>query len=148
MSEIRELYQQLILDHGRKPRNFGVLATATHIKQGFNPLCGDRLQLYLQIENNIIKKAQFDGDGCAISLASASMMTEALLGMTEEQADQLFELFHHGVTSGECDEVALGKLHVLTGVAQYPARVKCATLAWQTLKAILTDEAGEVCTES
>jgi nitrogen fixation protein NifU and related proteins len=149
MSELRELYQELILDHGRQPRNCGALADANHIKEGYNPLCGDKLKLYIREENGIVQDVKFEGEGCAISMASASMMTQALKGKTVAEAQQLFELFHQGVTKdlNEADEKKLGKLIVLSGVKEFPMRVKCATLAWHTMCAALDDDAGAVSTE-
>lgn len=150
MDDLRELYQQLIIDHGRKPRNFGVMENATYVKEGFNPLCGDRLTLYLKCENQKIIEAKFSGQGCAISMASASLMTEALKGKTLTEAQELFEQFHHLVTDQPNDKslmTALGKLAVLAGVAQFPARVKCATLAWHTMHNAITNESGRVTTE-
>ncbi len=143
MSELRELYQEVIFDHNRNPRNFGKLADANHHADGNNPLCGDRLSLYLKIEDDVIADIRFEGMGCAISTASASLMTERLKGMKVADAEALFRKFHAVVTadgnSGEGPE--LGKLSVLTGVRDYPARVKCATLPWHTLEAALHDQA-------
>lgn len=135
MDGIRELYQELIIDHGRHPRNFGELCTATHHAQGYNPLCGDQLYLDLELKDGVIINAGFRGEGCAISMASASLMTETLKGKTVEQAESLFSLFHRVVTEGDTHTAhpELGKLAVLTGVSEFPARVKCATLAWHTL---------------
>ena len=143
MSEIRELYQQMIIDHGRHPRNFGELKGANATKEGFNPLCGDKLTLYLKIEDNIVQDLMFEGVGCAISMASASLMTEALKGKTINEAKIIFEKFHLAVTTG-IDKSNLGKLEVLTGVKDYPARVKCATLAWHTLVGVLDKDAPEI----
>tara|TARA_B100001093_G_scaffold505097_1_gene561893 strand:+ start:8034 stop:8486 length:453 start_codon:yes stop_codon:yes gene_type:complete len=150
MSDIRELYQQVILDHGRKPRCVGVMSNPSLMKQGFNPLCGDRLTLYIQASEGKITDVSFDGDGCAISMASASLMSEAIKGMTIEEAEELFELFHQMITepNTSIDEDALGKLVVLKGVTEYPARVKCATLAWQTLRAAIQDDHQPVSTET
>ncbi len=150
MSGIRELYQQVILDHGRKPRCVGVLSDPSVVKQGFNPLCGDRLTLYIQESQGKIVDVSFDGDGCAISMASASLMAEAIKGASIQDAQDLFEAFHQMVlnTDVKPDEEALGKLIVLKGVTEYPARVKCATLAWQTLRAALQGDNQPVSTES
>ena len=150
MSDIRELYQQVILDHGRKPRCVGVLSDPSVVKQGFNPLCGDRLTLYIQESQGKIVDVSFDGDGCAISMASASLMAEAIKGASIQDAQDLFEAFHQMVlnTDVKPDEEALGKLIVLKGVTEYPARVKCATLAWQTLRAALQGDNQPVSTES
>ena len=146
--DLRELYQEVILDHSKNPRNFGELDGATHDAKGHNPLCGDRLNLYLLVEDGIIRDVAFEGAGCAISTASASMMSDALKGKTAAEVDALFEAFH-GVVTGEAevDEDALGKLSVFAGVRDYPVRVKCATLAWHTLKAALQEEGDAVSTE-
>jgi nitrogen fixation NifU-like protein len=148
MSELRELYQETIIDHGRHPRNFGVLPEATHQKEGFNPLCGDKLTLHLYEKNGIVEKLSFEGAGCAISMASASLMTEMLHGKTVEEIKKIFKAFHELVTTGSTnDEDILGKLTVLGGVAEFPARVKCASLAWHTLNAALINQSGVVSTE-
>jgi len=139
MSDLQDLYQEVIIDHSRRPRNFCECDTASHKADGYNPLCGDKLKLYLNIKNNIIESACFKGEGCAISTASASLMTEMLKGKTIEEADRLFEDFHHMVTE-EGDTDNLGKLEVLAGVRTFPMRVKCATLAWHTLRAALHNE--------
>jgi nitrogen fixation NifU-like protein len=137
-ASLRELYQELIIDHGRHPRNFSCMDCASHSKEGFNPLCGDRLTLFLRIENDVIVEASFQGAGCAISMASASLMTESLKGKTIAQARQLFTAFHEMVMSqGNPPIEFLGKLAVLQGVCEYPSRVKCATLAWHTLAAAI-----------
>jgi nitrogen fixation protein NifU and related proteins len=149
MSDLRELYQEVILDHNRKPRNFGRLEDANHQAEGFNPLCGDRLTLTLKLVNGVIQDVRFEGAGCAISTASASLMTEALKGKTEQEAQALFEGVHALLTADHGADAAapLGKLAVLSGVREFPARVKCATLAWHTLQAALRDEARPVSTE-
>ncbi len=149
MGDLRELYQEVIFDHNRNPRNFYVMEDANRKVEGFNPLCGDRLTLYLYVQDGVIKKASFQGSGCAISTASVSLMTEMILDKTEEQTQQLFETFHK-ITTGKDDEVKLeelGKLQVLAGVKDYPARVKCATLAWHTLDAAIKNNAATVTTE-
>ncbi len=146
MSDLRDLYQEVIFDHNRHPRNFGPLPEANRHADGFNPLCGDRLTLHLRVEGGVIREARFEGAGCAISTASASLMTEALKGKTEAEAATLFEGFHHMV-KGEPVSVDLGKLSVLAGVSEFPARVKCATLAWHTLNAALKNEPEPVSTE-
>lgn len=147
MSDLRELYQQVIIDHGRHPRNHGVLESATHHKDGYNPLCGDKLTLTACVDKDVIQKVQFVGSGCAISVASASLMTEALEGKTVAEAEALFTQFHQLLT-GQCDQVdLLGKLSVLAGVAEFPSRIKCATLAWHTLNAALAGDAAPVSTE-
>jgi len=148
MSDLRDLYQEVIVDHSRRPHNFGPLAEATHHAEGFNPLCGDRLTLHLHVADGVIQAARFEGSGCAISTASASLMTEALKGKTPEQAQALFAQVHALVTGGApADAPPLGKLRALGGVQQFPARVKCATLAWHTLQAALHGEQAPVNTE-
>lgn len=146
MSDLRELYQDMIVDHGRRPRNFGPYPEASHQKKGFNPLCGDELTLYLNIENEVIVEAKFEGCGCAISMASASLMTEYLKGKRIVDAETVFAQFHQLMTTGQCD-ADLGKLAVLSGVNAFPARVKCATLAWHTLNAAIGQHDGPVTTE-
>lgn len=147
--ELRELYQEVILDHTKNPRNFRELDNPSHEAKGHNPLCGDRLSLYLVVvDDDVIRDVSFQGAGCAISTASASMMTEVLKGKTVQEADVLFEAFHDVVTGQDgADEEALGKLAVFAGVRDYPVRVKCATLAWHTLKAALAEEEEAVSTE-
>lgn len=147
--DLRDLYQEVIFDHNRNPRNFRIMEDANRKVEGFNPLCGDRLTLFLKIENNIIVDASFQGQGCAISTASVSLMTEIIKGKTEVEANALFNQFHQ-ITTGKSEEIqleALGKLAVLAGVREYPARVKCATLAWHTLDAALKNQAQSVSTE-
>ncbi|RMD79503.1 MAG: SUF system NifU family Fe-S cluster assembly protein [Gammaproteobacteria bacterium] len=152
MSELRELYQEVIFDHNRHPRNYGPLPGANREAQGHNPLCGDRITLRLLVDpEGVIREARFEGSGCAISTASASLMTEALKGRRVEEAEALFRRFHALVT-GEAGEgrgeegPPLGKLEVLAGVRAFPSRVKCATLAWHTLEAALRG-GGTVTTE-
>jgi nitrogen fixation NifU-like protein len=145
MSELTDLYQEVILDHNRRPRNFGPLADATRMANGHNPLCGDRLRLYVRLDGDRIGDISFEGSGCAISKASASLMTEAVKGRQIADAMNLFERFHQVVTTPvdqPVDEAAVGKLAALAGVREFPARVKCASLAWHTLRAALegTDE--------
>jgi nitrogen fixation protein NifU and related proteins len=149
MSELRDLYQELILDHGRKPRNFKEMPAANRIKQGFNPLCGDRLTLFVKIENDAINDITFQGCGCAISMASASLMTDYLKGKTISEAKVIFHAFHEMVTSQDASKEPenLGKLKVLKGVSEFPARVKCATLSWHTLIAALENNPENVSTE-
>ncbi len=141
MNELRELYQEVILDHSKRPRNFRQMQAATHHAVGHNPLCGDRATVYLRVEDGVVKDASFHGAGCSISTASASMMTDALRGRTLEQAMVLFERFHELVTAdpSRAAEVApeLGKLAVFQGVHEFPMRVKCASLAWHTMKSAL-----------
>jgi nitrogen fixation protein NifU and related proteins len=148
MSELRELYQQVILDHNRKPRNFRTLEGANRTAEGFNPLCGDRIALALAIEDGVIKDAAFQGAGCAISKAAASMLTGHVIGRREEEAEALFRRVHAmltGEASGNGAE--LGNLAVFAGVREFPSRVKCATLAWHTLHAALTGSGHPVSTE-
>jgi nitrogen fixation NifU-like protein len=149
MSGLRELYQEVIIDHSRHPRNFGVLPDANHRKEGFNPLCGDKLTLSILEQNGIVEKIHFEGSGCAISVASASLMTEVLKGKTRAEVEAIFADFHQLMMHGHDAvlEERLGKLAVLAGVAEYPARVKCATLAWHTLKAAIADDPKSVSTE-
>jgi nitrogen fixation NifU-like protein len=147
--ELRDLYQEVIFDHNRNPRNFRVMEDANRQVEGFNPLCGDRLTLYLKMDGDVIKDASFQGSGCAISTASVSLMTEIIKGMTEQEAEVLFKKFHE-MTTGKDENLqleALGKLAVLAGVREYPARVKCATLAWHTLDAALKNQHTPVSTE-
>ena len=140
MSELSELYQQVILDHNKKPRNFRKLESASHYAEGYNPLCGDQLTIYMNLENDRVTDVGFEGSGCAISKASASMMTQAVKGKSKEQAETLFKEFHSMVT-GELDEEneenALGNLKIFAGVREFPVRVKCATLPWHTMHAAL-----------
>jgi nitrogen fixation protein NifU and related proteins len=148
MSDLRELYQELILDHQKRLRNFHAVENPDRKAEGFNPLCGDRITLYLKFENGFVRDVGFQGSGCAISTASASMMTESLKGRTEAEIDALFESFHDLVTGkAEADGAALGKLAVFAGVRDYPVRVKCATLAWHTLRAALQGTQDTVATE-
>jgi len=148
MSELRDLYQQMILDHHRRPRNWGRLAPADAEAEGHNPLCGDRLHLSLRLgDDGRIQDVRFEGEGCAISMASASMMTEAIKGKTKEEALALFDAFHAMLTEAGKPAEELGKLAVLSGVRAYPMRVKCATLAWHTLKQALEQGQGTISTE-
>jgi nitrogen fixation NifU-like protein len=141
MSELTDLYQEVILDHNRRPRNFRTIASPSHHAEGYNPLCGDRLNLYVQVNGDTITDVAFEGSGCAISKASASLMTDALKGKTVSEANSLFERFHRVVTTPPDQPVEdLGKLSVLAGVREFPVRVKCASLAWHTLKAALDRE--------
>jgi nitrogen fixation NifU-like protein len=138
MSDLSDLYQEVILDHNRRPRNFHTIENATHCAEGYNPLCGDRLSLYLRIDGETITDVAFQGSGCAISKASASLMTDSLKGRDVSVARALFERFHRMVTTPPDQEVEdLGKLSALAGVREFPVRVKCASLAWHTLKAAL-----------
>jgi len=150
VSDLRELYQQVIVEHSKKPRNFKELKGASHSAEGFNPLCGDQIIVYLVMEGDTVKEVAFEGSGCAISKASASLMTGAVKGKTREEAEQLFSRFRAMVTSEHgtaIDEEALGKLAVFSGVREFPVRVKCATLAWHTLAAALEGEEQPVTTE-
>jgi nitrogen fixation protein NifU and related proteins len=148
MSELSDLYQEVILDHNRRPRNYGPLPGASRTAQGHNPLCGDRLTLYVKLDADRIVDVAFQGSGCAISKASASLMTEALKGKTVDQARELFDRFHQMVTSApETAAADLGKLSVLSGVREYPTRIKCASLPWHTLKAAVSGDQGTVSTE-
>lgn len=145
MSELRDLYQEVILDHNRHPRNFHELPGANRQAEGYNPLCGDQLKLFLKVEGDVIKDISFMGSGCAISKASASMMTENLLGKNLEEAKNIFQGFHQMVT-GEphtSPNPELGKLAVFSGVCEYPSRIKCASLAWHTLNSAI-ENTGEV----
>lgn len=147
MSELSDLYQEVILDHNRRPRNFRVIESPSHHAEGYNPLCGDRLDLFVTVEGDRIADVAFQGSGCAISKASASLMTDALKGHTLAEARELFERFHRMVTTPPDAPVEdLGKLSVLAGVREFPVRVKCASLAWHTLKAAL-DREEKVSTE-
>ena len=143
MSELSELYQQVILDHNKKPRNFRKLETANHSAEGFNPLCGDQLTVYLNLENDAVREISFEGSGCAISKASASMMTQAIKGKSKQEAEQLFSEFHQMVT-GDLDEETtqngLGNLKIFSGVREFPVRVKCASLPWHTMHAALNEK--------
>lgn len=146
--DLRELYQEVIIDHNRNPRNHHAMDNATSQARGFNPLCGDKLTVYVQIADNVVHDISFVGCGCAISQASASLMTDAMKGKTLTEAHQLFEHFHTMLTSDQdISELSLDKLTVLAGVRTFPARVKCATLAWHTLDAALKKEDALVCTE-
>jgi nitrogen fixation NifU-like protein len=145
MSELRELYQEVILDHHKRPRNFRRLEGAPHV-EGYNPLCGDRVTVYLKLDGDVVQDISFQGTGCAISTASASLMTEALKGKTRAQAEELFRRFHELLT-GTTTPPDLGKLSVFAGVREFPVRVKCATLAWHTFHAALQGKHEPVSTE-
>ncbi len=145
MDDLRELYQTTILDHNKRPRNFRVPDAANRAADGFNPLCGDKVKIFLQVEDGVVSDAGFQGSGCAISTASASMMTEAVKGTPVDEALALFESFHALVTSSPTetpDTDGVGKLAVFAGVREFPMRVKCATLAWHTLKSAI-EQTGE-----
>ncbi len=148
MSDLRDLYQEVILDHSKRPRNFRPLPQADRRAEGYNPLCGDRETVYLKVDGDILKEITFTGAGCAISTASASMMTESLRGKTRAEVDALFRRFHDLITGQPArDGPPLGKLEVFSGVREYPVRIKCATLPWHTLKAALKGEDEPVSTE-
>lgn len=148
MADLSGLYQEVILDHSKRPRNFRVPDDATTHAEGYNPLCGDRLTLYMRLDGDEIRDVAFKGSGCAISTASASILTETLKGKTRAQASGLFEAFHDLVTGkGSGDQSRLGKLAVFSGVSEFPARVKCATLAWHTMKSALAGDSQPVSTE-
>lgn len=149
MSDLRELYQELILEHSKKPRNYRKIEDATRSVEGYNPLCGDHFTVYVKMNGDRIEDLSFEGSGCAISKSSASMMTSALKGRTREEAEALFERFHNLVT-GQADvhpDAELGKLAVFSGVSEFPVRVKCATLAWHTMHAALEGREQPVSTE-
>jgi nitrogen fixation protein NifU and related proteins len=150
MADLRDLYQEVILDHHKKPRNFHKLEHANRQADGYNPLCGDKLSVYIQVENGVVKDIAFVGAGCAISTASASMMTESLKGKSETEVKAIFERFHQLVTNHNeptPDPATLGKLAVFSGIREYPVRVKCATLAWHTMRAALEGTNEMVATE-
>lgn len=151
MSELSDLYQDVILDHNKRPRNFGKLDDANRSADGYNPLCGDQLSVYLRVNDGVIEEISFQGSGCAISKSSASLMTTVLKGKTVAEAERLFQRFHRLVTGsdGGFDEDAtdLGKLAVFAGVREYPARVKCASLAWHTMHAAIEAAGERVSTE-
>jgi len=148
MPDLRSLYQEIIVDHNRRPRNFRDLPDANRTAEGNNPLCGDRLTVYLRVEGGVIRDIGFVGSGCAISTASASLMTESLLGRTEQEANALLERFHDLVAgTGLPDRSGLGKLEAFSGVREFPARVKCATLAWHAARAAMRNDGGAASTE-
>lgn len=148
--ELKELYQQVILDHNKSPRNFRKIENATQFAEGYNPLCGDHIDIFLIVEDGIVKDVSFQGSGCAISKASASLMTSIVKGKTKEEAEKLFERFHDLVTGklGDNPDIEdLGKLAVFAGVREFPARVKCASLAWHTMINALNNKEEKVTTE-
>lgn len=149
MTDLQDLYQELILDHGRRPRNFRRLEGASRTAEGYNPLCGDKVKVFVKMDDDIVKDISFEGAGCAISTASASIMTETLKGKTRAEAEELFQTFHDLVTGrqAQLDAPELGKLAVFSGVSEFPIRVKCATLAWHTLRAALNGEGEVISTE-
>jgi nitrogen fixation NifU-like protein len=146
--EIADLYQELIVDHSRRPRNFRRLEHATHHAEGFNPLCGDKVTVYLDLENDTVRDVSFEGEGCAISKASASLMTESIKGKSKAEVENLFLRFRELATgAGDRQKANLGKLAVFSGLRGFPTRVKCATLAWHTLRAALEQTPAVVSTE-
>ena len=150
MSDLRELYQEVIFDHNKKPRNFHKLEDANRKAEGYNPLCGDHITVYLHMDGDTIRKISFDGSGCAISKASASLMTDSLKGKAKAEAEALFDKVHKMLTGepgADDDFQQLGKLSALSGVSEFPVRVKCATLAWHTLRAALEAKEEMVSTE-
>jgi nitrogen fixation NifU-like protein len=149
MFDLKDLYQEVIVDHNRSPRNFGKMEEPDRTLEGFNPLCGDRLTLYLKMDGDQINDISFDGSGCAISVASASMMTDTMKGKTTQEAENIFNNFHELVTTdgSDVDAEKLGKLAALAGVREYPTRVKCATLCWHTLHSALEGDETAVSTE-
>jgi len=149
MADLRDLYQEVILEHSKAPRNFRELRSADHKAEGYNPLCGDRFTVYVQMQGDSIQDIGFQGSGCAISKASASMMTQSLKGKTRSEADELFSRFHKVVTGqiANGNKAELGKLAVFSGVSEFPTRVKCASLAWHTLQAALEGKQDAVSTE-
>jgi len=149
MSELTDLYQEVVLDHGKRPRNFGPLEGATHRAEGLNPLCGDRLTVWAKLEDGKVREVRFEGSGCAISKASGSVMTGVVKGKTPDEIEALFGRFHRLVTEGAApgDEEGLGKLAIFGGVHEFPTRVKCASLAWHALRAALSGQGEPVSTE-
>jgi len=139
-ADLRDLYQEVIMDHNKKPRNFREMADANHLAHGNNPLCGDALVIFLKLNGDLIEDVSFQGSGCAISVASASLMTESLKGKTVAEAEALYDIVHKQMTGEEVDHSTLGKLEVLSGVKEFPARVKCATLSWHTLHAAMDSD--------
>jgi len=148
MNDIADLYQELIIDHSSRPRNFRPIGGTASSAEGYNPLCGDKVKVYLQMDGDVVADASFLGDGCAISKASASLMTESIKGKTRAEVEKLFSEFHDLVTgAGDSHSGRLGKLAAFSGLREFPTRVKCGTLAWHTLRAALKHEAGVISTE-
>ncbi len=150
MYDLRELYQEVVMDHNRRPRNFRKLDDANRSAEGFNPLCGDRVSVYLNVDGETISDIGFIAEGCAISKATSSMMTERIKGEPVEEAERVFDAFRHMVTrkpEEDYDAELLGDLEILSGVSEYPARIKCATLSWHTLHSALNDQDKRVTTE-
>jgi nitrogen fixation NifU-like protein len=149
MSGLSDLYQEILLEHNSKPRNFRKVDEANQTSEGYNPLCGDQITLYLKVVNGVIDDVGFQGSGCAISRASASMMTQSIKGQSVERAQEIFDAFHHMITEPGCelDYDTLGDLETLSGINEYPTRIKCAVLAWHTMKAALTGDDESITTE-
>ena len=150
MFDSQELYQEIVMDHNRRPRNFGSMTDSTATSEGFNPLCGDQITLFLKVSEDIVEDISFEGVGCAISKSSASMMTEGVKGKSVEEALTVFEAFREMITAksdGSKDSEILGDLEILKGVAQYPTTIKCATLSWHTLQASLQGTESDISTE-
>ena len=150
MSEISQLYQDMILDHNKNPRNFGALKPCTHFAEGYNPLCGDHLNVYAIMDGEVLKDVHFDGNGCAISKSSASIMTQLVKGKSKQEIKELFSVFQHLVTAPmeeEADADKLGKLIVFAGVKEFPSRIKCASLAWHTLLSALENKYNVISTK-
>ncbi len=149
MAGLSDLYQEILLEHNSKPRNFRKVEEANQTSEGYNPLCGDQITLYLKVVDGVIDDVGFQGTGCAISRASASMMTQSIKGQSLERAQEIFDAFHHMITEpdGELDLDTLGDLETLSGISEYPTRIKCAVLAWHTMKAALTGDNEGITTE-
>ena len=149
--ELKDLYRELILDHSRNPRNFGKLANATHTAEGINPLCGDKLRLYLLLDaQDRVADARFEGTGCAISVASASLLTESIIGKSRQHAEELFDAITERLTGDQMESTSsldIGKIRALDGVREFPARVKCATLAWHAMRSALENHSAAASTE-
>ena len=148
MTDLTDLYQEVILDHNRRPRNFGVLEGANRMAEGLNPLCGDSMRVYVQVRDGLIQDIRYEAEGCAISKASGSLMTERVKGKNADEAEMIFQEVHKMLTGDPgADAEALGKLAVLEGVRQFPVRIKCASLGWHALRSALRNEGGKVSTE-
>lgn len=148
MNELDDIYQEIVLDHSRKPRNFKKIEDADHVQEGYNPLCGDQYTIYMSFDGDLISDIAFQGVGCAISKASASMMTEEVIGKTKNEASRIFEAFRSMITKDkEYEPEELGDIVALQGVSKYPTRIKCATLSWHAMRVALTEQEGNVSTE-
>ena len=147
MYDLQELYQEMVMDHNRRPRNAKILEDATGSAEGFNPLCGDQITVYLKVDDDEIVDVGIQAIGCAISKASASMMSESVKGKSVEEAEQIFKVFRQMITAKDYDEDTLGDLEILSGVSQYPARIKCAVLSWHALESVLKNDRETVSTE-